>query len=235
MEPGNIDPLNGYALLAVSLMGCIAPVFTLLLLHSHGVRSWFGTSLCSSSWLLNTVVFFMLVRNLIRSLENAMAAERILRGLFQTDFCGGSSAMVLCQEWTGSNPLGYLSGFYNQEMIPNIHNIPVLWAYTTFVFLVLLTLQILHRKDTTARGRTPIRGFAPGLQTSFLQRLGSWLRSPKPQFFLLLLTIICFLSHWDISIPWSQRTMRWELSTRIVGHSARLLLCYSGHLHFSKQ
>lgn len=190
MKPGEIDPLNGYALLAVALMGCIAPVFTLLLLHSHGVKSWFGTSLCSLSWLLNTIVFFMLVRNLTGSLEDTMAAEKVLRGLFQTEFCGGSSAMVLCQEWTGSNPLGYLSGFYNQELFPNIHSIPVVWAYTTFVLLVLVIFQVLH-KDA-ARGRPPIRGFDPWLKTSFLQRLGSGLQSLESQFIMLSLAVILF-------------------------------------------
>ena len=190
MHPSKIDPLNGYALLAVSLMGCISPVFTLLLLHSHGVRSWFGTILSAVCWLLNTIVFFMLVRNLTGSLGNSLAIERVLRGLFETDFCGGSSAMVLCQEWTGSNPLGYLAGFYNQEMIPNIHNIPIIWVYTTLVFLVLVILQLRHKDP--ARGRTPIQVFAPGLKVTFSQRLGRGLRSLEFQFFLLSLAVVIF-------------------------------------------
>ncbi|KUI54651.1 hypothetical protein VP1G_10702 [Cytospora mali] len=190
MNPGDVDPLNGYALLAVALMGCISPVFTLLLLHSHGVKSWSGTGLCSISWLLNTIVFFMLVRNLTGSLENIMAIERVLRNLLQTDFCGGSSAMVLCQEWTGSNPLDYLSGFYNQEMFPNIHSIPVIWAYTTLVFLIPVGFQVLHMDAT--RGRPPIRGFARLVEPSFLQRFGSGLRSLEFQFILLSLAVVIF-------------------------------------------
>lgn len=190
MAPGEIDPLNGYALLAVSLMGCIAPVFTLLLLHSHGVKSWFGTGLCSLSWLLNTIIFFMLVRNLTGSLENTMAAEKILHGLFETDFCGGSSAMVLCQEWTGSNPLGYLSGFYNQELFPNIHSIPVIWAYATSVLLVLVISQMLHKG--TAQGEPLIRGFDPWLKTTLLQRLGGVLYSLESQFLMLSLAVTLF-------------------------------------------
>ncbi|KUI70404.1 hypothetical protein VM1G_11703 [Cytospora mali] len=190
MNPGDVDPLNGYALLAVALMGCISPVFTLLLLHSHGVKSWSGTGLCSISWILNTIVFFMLVQNLTGSLENTMAVEGVLRSLLETDFCGGSSAMVLCQEWTGSNPLDYLSGFYNQEMFPNIHSIPVIWAYTTLVFLILASFQILH-KDAT-RGRPPIRGFAPLVKTSLLQRFGRIIRSLEFQFILLSLAVAIF-------------------------------------------
>lgn len=190
MKPGEIDPLNGYALLAVALMGCIAPIFTLLLLHSHGVRSWFGTGLCSLSWLLNTIIFYMLVRNLTGSLENTTAAGKVLRGLFETEFCGGSSAMVLCQEWTGSNPLGYLSGFYNQQLFPNIHSIPVIWAYTILVLLVLLIFQVLH-KDA-ARGRASVRVSHPWPKTSFLRRLGSGLQSLESQFIMLSLAVILF-------------------------------------------
>lgn len=190
MHPSKIDPLNGYALLAVALMGCIAPVFTLLLLHSHGVKSWFGTTLCAISWLLNTIVFFMLVRNLTGSLENTKDVDDVLRGLLQTDFCGGSSAMVLCQQWTGSNPLGYVSGFYNKQTIPNIHNIPVVWAYVTLVFLVLVASQL--RYIGTTRGRTPTRGFTPQLKTGFMQRVQTRVRSLGSVFFLLLLTVILF-------------------------------------------
>lgn len=190
MHPSKIDPLNGYALLAVSLMGCISPVFTLLLLHSHGVKSWFGTILSSVTWLLNTIVFFMLVWNLTGSLGNNLAIERLLRGLFETEYCGDSSAMVLCQEWTGSNPMGYLSGFYNQGMIPNIHNIPVIWAYTTLVLSVLVILQLRHKDPT--RGRTPIRVFAPEFKTTFSQRLVKGLRSLEFQFFLMALSVVIF-------------------------------------------
>lgn len=119
-----------------------------------------------------------------------MAVERVLRGLFETDFCGGSSAMVLCQQWTGSNPLNYLIGFYNQEMFPNIHSIPVIWAYTTFVFMVLVAFQTVH-KDA-ARGRPYLRGFDPYLKTSIWQRLGDGLRSLESQFVLLSFAVILF-------------------------------------------
>ncbi|KXH45106.1 hypothetical protein CSIM01_01235 [Colletotrichum simmondsii] len=36
MRPDEIDPLNGYALILTSIMGFLPPVFTLMLLHSHG-------------------------------------------------------------------------------------------------------------------------------------------------------------------------------------------------------
>ncbi|KAG6364014.1 hypothetical protein INS49_009117 [Diaporthe citri] len=191
MSPEEVDPLNGYALLAVSLMGCIAPVFTLLLLHSHGIKSWQSTALCLASWLLNTVVFYMLFGNLSNSLNTIERVDQVLRNLFQTEYCGNSSAMVLCQEWTGSNPVEYLTEFYNQNMVTNIHNVPVLWAYATLVLLVLVVMQVLGRRDRHTSGCASIKQVTPKKQRTLLGRFPL----PSPQcwrFVLLLATTTLF-------------------------------------------
>lgn len=193
MSPETVDPLNGYALVAVSLMGCIAPVFTLLLLHSHGIKSWPSTALCLASWLLNTVVFYMLFGNLSDSLNTIERVDQILRSMFQTEYCDNSSAMVLCQEWTGSNPMAYLNDFYNQNMITNIHNVPVLWAHATLILLVLMVLQTLERRQRSSSGCIPSEKVTPTKQRTILRRIP--LPLPHGWKFLLLLTAImtfCF-------------------------------------------
>lgn len=191
MSPKEIDPLNGYALVAVSLMGCIAPVFTLLLLHSHGIKSWPSTALCLASWLLNTVVFYMLFGNLSNSLNTIERIDHVLRNMFQTEYCGDSSAMVLCQEWTGSNPMKYLNDFYNQNLDTNIHNVPALWAYSTLVLLVLVVMQVLGRRDELISGCAPVKNLNPTKHRT----LGRGISLPSPQswrFLLLLATTTLF-------------------------------------------
>lgn len=191
MSPKEIDPLNGYALVAVSLMGCIAPVFTLLLLHSHGIKSWPSTALCLASWLLNTVVFYMLFGNLSNSLNTIERIDHVLRNMFQTEYCGDSSAMVLCQEWTGSNPMKYLNDFYNQNLVTNIHNVPALWAYSTLVLLVLVVMQVLGRRDELISGCAPVKNLNPTKHRT----LGRGISLPSPQswrFLLLLATTTLF-------------------------------------------
>lgn len=192
MSPAEVDPLNGYALLAVSLGGCIGPVFTLLLLHSHGIKSWHSTVLCLASWLLNTIVFYMLCGNLSKSLNTIEGVDRALRKIFQTKYCGGSSAMVLCQEWTGSNPMQYLSDFYNQTLITNIHKAPVIWAYLTLVLLGLVLMQVVGRRDRPISGCAPIKQVTPTKRRILVRRI-PWLSPQFWEFLLLLATTTIFL------------------------------------------
>lgn len=191
MSPAEVDPLNGYALLAISLGGCIGPVFTLLLLHSHGIKSRHSTVLCLASWLLNTVVFYLLFGNLRSSLNSVDRVDQLLHNMFQTEYCGHSSAMVLCQEWTGSNPVDYLTDFYNQKMLTDIHNVPVLWACTTLVLMVLVALQVLGRRHRPIADCTSIKQINPMKQTLFRR-----IPCPSPQCwrFLLLLATIGFFT-----------------------------------------
>lgn len=183
--------MNGYALLAVSLGGCIAPVFTLLLLHSHGIKAWHSTFLCLASWLLNTIVFYMLCGNLRKSLNTIERVDQALRKIFHTEYCGNSSAMVLCQEWTGSNPMEYLSDFYNQNLITNIYKVPAIWAYVTLVLLVLILMQVIGRRDRPISGCAPIKEVTPTKRRILLRRT-PWLSPQSWEFLLLLATITPF-------------------------------------------
>ena len=141
MQPATVDPLNGYALLSVSISGFLPVVFTLMLLHSHGVRSWFTTILVFISWLLSTIVFFIIFKNLSNSESNQAVFDEGLDQLFSTPSCGGQSAMSLCQQLRGTNPLAYLTGFFNQSSIPNIKTVPLLWGWTTLILLTLVARQ----------------------------------------------------------------------------------------------
>ncbi|KAK3372659.1 hypothetical protein B0H63DRAFT_302288 [Podospora didyma] len=150
LSPSTIDPLNGYALMAVAIVGFLCPVFTLLLLRSHDAHTRFGTSLTFISWLLNTVIFFILLRNL--SAFGESVSEDALNQLFEVPTCGGvSSAMTLCQQLTGSNPLQRLTSFFEGSSWTNIHTVPMLWVWTTFALLLLIGEEVwqavhLHRK-----------------------------------------------------------------------------------------
>lgn len=76
--------------------------------------------------------------------------DEILQILFQTEYCGNSSAMVVCQEWTGSNPMQYLSDFYNQNSVITIHTAPAFRALVTFVLLILQGLSLCRFLDNGA-------------------------------------------------------------------------------------
>lgn len=152
MHPSQVDPLNGYALLTVALMGCMGPVFTLFLLHTQNIKSLFSTVLCSASWVINSVVFVMLMGNLTRTLDTE-AINRVLRNLAGSPFCGDSSALVLCQEWTGQNPLATLAGFYDQTKPPNKRTIPLVYGFSLAVFLAVVSLQVVEATRKYEQGR----------------------------------------------------------------------------------
>ncbi|KAH8896418.1 hypothetical protein GQ53DRAFT_761324 [Thozetella sp. PMI_491] len=139
-EPDKIDPLDGYALMAAVTIGFLCPVFTLLLLQSHNKAEWFDTALAFVAYILNTVIFFMLLANLKGFNRNA--AEDGLNQLFEVPSCNGASAMPLCQQLTGTNPLQKLTDFFASKSWANINTVPMLWAWTTFTIILLVGEQV---------------------------------------------------------------------------------------------
>jgi hypothetical protein len=129
------DPVTSYALLYVSLIGILYPIFTLMLLHIRRVYTWSSSLLTIISWSLSTAVLFKIVGRLRQPLTEA-DSESGFKSLFDLQTCGGSSAMALCQQMMGQNPLGNFSTGYER-----LHFFPVflvIWAISTFVLLLLL-------------------------------------------------------------------------------------------------
>lgn len=196
MHPAHIDPLNGYPLVSVTLMGCIGPVLTLSLLYSHGVKFPSSMALCVVSWMLNTIGFFMLVSNLSRSLDDHLVVDQAIRGLSETNLCGGSSAMVLCQEWMDTNPLRKLSEFFNKGTVPNISNVSLIWAFTAVVLLTLIShqaYQACEERGMSIKKAPQAFRLAPIQRRGVFHRLVERLASPWARFFILLLTVMLFL------------------------------------------
>ncbi|KZL79429.1 hypothetical protein CI238_01330 [Colletotrichum incanum] len=193
MKPAEIDPLNGYALILTAVMGFLPPVFTLMLLHSHGVRSQFSTALVFVSYLVNTVTFYLLVRNLSTRPYDRVFLDEAINNLFSTEACGGNSAISLCYQLTGSDPVGFLAGFYNAKSFANIKTVPALWVWSTIVLLLLITRQV----TASTEGSKPIselpsakpkgRRNRQGLSGSF-----KILKNPVFTFSTLLLATIVF-------------------------------------------
>jgi hypothetical protein len=144
LAPWRTDPLTGYALFSVAITGFLCPVFTLMLLHSRGWRSTYGLGLTALSYTLSTIVFWSLYANLSRHSGSTTGSDEALRRLYQIPTCGGSSAIALCPQTIGNDPLEYLAGFYNSGDIPNLHTMPLLWGWTTFILLLLLVNQSRH-------------------------------------------------------------------------------------------
>lgn len=141
IKPAEIDPLNGYALVLTAVMGFLPPVFTLMLLHSHGVRSRFSTALVFISYLINTATFYLLVRNLSTRPYDRKYLDEAINSLFSTEACGGRSAISLCYQLTGTDPVGFLAGFYDAKSFANIKTVPLLWVWATLVLVLLITRQ----------------------------------------------------------------------------------------------
>ena len=148
MDPMNINPLDGYALLSVAITAFMPPVFTLMLLHHKGQKSWFSTALVIVSWLVASILFFMLLSNLLSVSNNPERLAEARNSLFQVDTCGGYSAMSLCQENMHNEPLRYLTLFYNKQSLPNIKTVILLWIWTTVVLAVLQYRQVFSGKNT---------------------------------------------------------------------------------------
>jgi len=134
----NIDPLNGYAMISVAIGGFMPPIFTMILLQSLGIRSKLATFLTFISWVASSVLFFMLIAKLGPLVHGQAVFEEGLKNLFTVPACGDSSAMSLCQQIMGTNPLAYLNGFYNRNRFPSIQTVHILWAWATVVFIFSL-------------------------------------------------------------------------------------------------
>lgn len=194
MRPDEIDPLNGYALILTAIMGFLPPVFTLMLLHSHGVRSRFSTALVFVSYLLNTVTFFILVRNLSISTHDRLFLDKAIDSLFSAKACGGGPAILLCYQLTGTDPVGFLSGFYDNSSFANIKTVPLLWIWTTLVLLVLITRHLV----ATTQKRSDAVGQLPPAKPQGLDRskrpsgFHAFLSKPLFTFFILSLATSLF-------------------------------------------
>lgn len=157
--PWRVDPLTGYALLSVAITGFLCPIFTLMLLHSHGCRSWYAGILTTSSYILGTVVFWSLFKNLSPHVGSTTSSDETLRALYQIPSCGYSSAIALCPQTIASDPLDYLAAFYNEGQIPNLKTMPILWGWSTLVLILLAVNQICHsmglvHQNSSTQGET---------------------------------------------------------------------------------
>jgi hypothetical protein len=143
-DPWSVDPLTGYALLSVAITGFLCPVFTLMLLHTYGCKSWYMGALTTLSYVLATITFWLLFVNLYPHIGSTSGSDETLRALYQIPSCGYSSAITLCPQTIGNDPLEYLALFYNKGGIPNLKTMPLLWAWSTFILIILAINQIRH-------------------------------------------------------------------------------------------
>ncbi|KAK6075434.1 hypothetical protein SCUP234_10693 [Seiridium cupressi] len=146
-----VNPLTGYVLIFVAIDGFLCPMFTLMLLHHCGIRFKYLTTLTIISWAFSSGVFLRLVSVLSIMSSDQSAMQGGLREIFQVSSCGGSSAMMLCQQMLGTNPLFYMTGFYNSRYVPSLRTVPLLWAWSTVVLLSLVMTQCMPTlQDTVA-------------------------------------------------------------------------------------
>lgn len=193
MDPATVPPLDGHALVCVAVMGFLPPVFALMLLQTHGLRSWYLTLLVTGCYILNTVTFFLLYANLSNVASNPDKLIEGLQGLFSATACGGSSAMALCRQLVGTDPLDYLDGFFNKGPIPNIETVPVLWGWTTLVLLGVVLSQLFGMLAPEGSWGPPKpfekrKADARGL----LYRVVQVFRLPAVRFIVLIISSVLF-------------------------------------------
>lgn len=92
-----IDSLDSYALLFISTIGLIPPIFTLVLLHNQKKSEWYHTLLVLLNWILSSALVFILIQNVqsVRHDDKEVADARNV--MYQVDACGGYSDMSFCK------------------------------------------------------------------------------------------------------------------------------------------
>lgn len=154
-KPLATDPLTGLGLLFAVIVGFLPPVFTLLLLHTQHAKSWFTWTLTFLTWSLSTANLFMLTHQLFTSeseiVETSISA---LQHANNITTCGDTSALALCSQVVGRNPLQWVARLYTDShagKAPDLRSIYVPWVYSTAT-LAVLTVSQWHSRTTTPAG-----------------------------------------------------------------------------------
>ncbi len=137
-----LDPLNAFALLPVSINGFLPQIFTLTVLHYYDLRSWYPLMLTYVSYLLNTIIFWPVVKylNLIRGKGTALKA-RAYKSLGDIDSCGGMTGIALCLPFQHDSPPAFLIQQYGSVAWFGTRAAPWIWTWCTAVLLLLTLLQ----------------------------------------------------------------------------------------------
>jgi hypothetical protein len=181
--------------MAVVTMGYACPVFTLLLLRSHGARSRFGTSLTFLSWILNTIVLFLLLRNYLGFGETAV--KDALRQLFVVPSCADSSVLPLCQQLTGTDPLHAMVTELNKSGVVEKFHVPPLWILSTLTLVVLGADQLWytvgkHRSKKSKRAYLEHSSVSRSLGEALNRSLNhKWMRPVGSMGIILVVVLFC--------------------------------------------
>lgn len=128
----HLDPLNGYGFLPVAINGFLAQTFTLLQLHRNKRFSWYLSTLVFISWLLSTIILWAIIKYLTARPIGTQDFE--FRSVSQINSCGGSSALVLCEQRLDRSPLSYL--FYHIVAVTG-YGPTILFGTTKILYHVL--------------------------------------------------------------------------------------------------
>ena len=153
--------------------------------------------------------------------------------------------MALCHQLTGAEPLVYLDSFFNKNPIPNIKNVPMLWAFATAVLLVAVSRQTFQswmghgEKSVDAAHKPGLTALAESRRAK--NKASAFFHHKAVRFGLLLLTttIFCFALGYEFRVVREYQKM--DIIDKKGWSFGQVVACCSGsrrfwtrRMHFSK-
>ena len=151
------DMVTAFMLIPLATNGVLPVVFAYLLLVRYAPPSSYVAMLTLLTWLLSTIVFWSPYAHLIPmdwDVEKYSVYQQFMYKLSKTQSCGGFSALAVCPNnmQLGVKPV-YTAAHHLIVMTPMI------WAFSSMVYLPLLAYQALQW--LTTRGLRARFGRAP--------------------------------------------------------------------------
>lgn len=195
--------MNGYALLCVSIIGFLPPVFTMMLLHSRGIKGRFLTFMVFAGYMINSVPFWMLFEKMRSIQGNREASMTTIAKLFQAGSCGGSSVMSLCQQLTGMEPMTFSDLFLSKEPLAVGKFAPVIWGWTTAILLILILCQVRDEIVEKRARENPVTTSAAREPGWFEVWRWRSIHGPRRLFWLRIIATLVFI----LALGWQTRVI----------------------------
>lgn len=136
-----MDLLIVFLVIPLATNGIVPVVFGHLLVLRYGRSSVYITVLTGVSWVLSSIVVWSLYMHLIPIKNDSIldVYENVFYQLSSNSDCGGFSALAACPENLQEGFAEVKSSFHH------IHGLtPLLWAWGTLIFFVLVAYQIFR-------------------------------------------------------------------------------------------
>jgi hypothetical protein len=172
--PFNLDPLNAFGLLPVSTNGFMPEIFTLMIMNYHESWHWYPLLLTYISYILNSVVFWAVIKYLTGVEKHGRALPRAaFESLGHIDSCGGTTGLALCLQFQPDSPPAWLIQKHFSTANVRVKLAEGVWSWCTMCLLVLTYFQFQARGLLKNKVKAP---FSASVKGSRLRSFQNWSR-----------------------------------------------------------